>query len=179
MDVFNLVKILIFVVVSIGFIPLTRISWLEDRRRGVFRFLAWEAILVLVLLNSADWFNDPFSPFQILSWLMLFGSLFLAVEGFRLLRSFGKTTGGIDGTTTLVAVGVYHYIRHPLYASLLLVGLGAFLKRPSVIGGFISLALVVFLTLTARIEETENKHKFGEDYGDYMRRTKMFIPFLL
>jgi protein-S-isoprenylcysteine O-methyltransferase Ste14 len=34
------------------------------------------------------------------------------------------------------------------------------------------------LTMTARIEETENLHFFGLAYQDYMKQTKMFIPFL-
>jgi len=35
-----------------------------------------------------------------------------------------------------------------------------------------------FLFATARVEEAENLHKFGEEYASYMSKTKMFIPYL-
>jgi protein-S-isoprenylcysteine O-methyltransferase Ste14 len=41
--------------------------------------------------------------------------------------------------------------------------------------------LVNFIALytTARIEEKEMIEKFGDTYRDYMRETKMFIPFVV
>jgi protein-S-isoprenylcysteine O-methyltransferase Ste14 len=39
-------------------------------------------------------------------------------------------------------------------------------------------AATFFLTLTAKAEESEDIRFFGPAYQDYMRRTRMFIPFL-
>jgi len=36
-----------------------------------------------------------------------------------------------------------------------------------------------FLTMTAKIEESENIAFFGQAYQAYMKQTKMFVPFLL
>jgi len=91
----------------------------------------------------------------------------------------GRTKGGIENTTTLVRSGAYKYIRHPLYSSLLLFSWGVFFKDPSLLGGVLLLAISAFLIATARVEEVENLHKFGADYANYMKTTKMFIPFLL
>jgi protein-S-isoprenylcysteine O-methyltransferase Ste14 len=40
------------------------------------------------------------------------------------------------------------------------------------------LAATLFLLATAKVEESENVRYFGTAYAEYMKRTKMFIPFL-
>ena len=73
--------------------------------------------------------------------------------------------------------GIYKYIRHPMYAGLMLVGLALLLSR------FSPLALVFFLLFAsatfvkAKFEETlmERMHP---KYRDYKRQVKMFIPYL-
>ena len=74
--------------------------------------------------------------------------------------------------------GVFKYIRHPLYCSLLLLAWGAFFKDPSWAGGGLALAATAFLQATAKVEEAENIRYFGAAYRAYMQQTKMFIPFL-
>jgi protein-S-isoprenylcysteine O-methyltransferase Ste14 len=140
--------------------------------------VAWELLLVLLLLNADPWFRDPFSVRQIASWLLLIASGYLVVEGVRLLRKIGRPRDEIEGTTVLVVVGAYKYLRHPLYASLLFLGWGAFLKDTSLLAGILAVAASAFLWVTAKVEEAENVKKFGRDYVDYMKRTKRFVPFL-
>ena len=143
-------------------------------------------MLILFLINVDHWFSHPFGPLQIISWLLLIASLFLVLDAVYLLRTAGnpwdqhddETLIGFEKTTTLVTCGVYRYIRHPMYASLLCLAWGIYLKDVS----WISTALIVFATLflisTARMEEKEDLQFFGSRYHDYMRRTKMFIPYL-
>lgn len=40
------------------------------------------------------------------------------------------------------------------------------------------MATSIFLVATAKVEETENLNRFGVDYADYMKKTRLFIPFL-
>lgn len=90
----------------------------------------------------------------------------------------GKAEGSFENTTVLVRSGIYKYIRHPLYCSLLLLGTGIMFKEPGIlqiIFGIINAAAVYF---TGKIEEKEMKSKFGHQYTNYMNVTKMFIPFL-
>jgi protein-S-isoprenylcysteine O-methyltransferase Ste14 len=47
---------------------------------------------------------------------------------------------------------------------------------PAIILGVINLLSVFF---TALAEEKEMIEKFGEPYKEYMKETKMFIPFIL
>jgi protein-S-isoprenylcysteine O-methyltransferase Ste14 len=148
------------------------------RKHGFFRTFAFEALLGMILLNVDHWFLNPFSIFQIISWISLIASLFLAIQGFYLLKTMGSPKGDIESTTKLVKHGSYKYIRHPLYCSLILLGTGVFFKNPSWMEGLLLLITFASLTATARVEERENLHHFGKDYRDYMQSTKMFIPFL-
>ena len=142
------------------------------------RFMAFESILSLIFLNGSYWFLDPFSIFQVISWILLSASLILAVMGFSALKTKGAPKGDFEDTTKLITSGIYRYIRHPLYASLLWFGLGAFLKELSILGGLLIVVLIVAVFLTARIEERHNLDRFGEEYREYSRRTKRFIPYL-
>lgn len=182
-----LAKGFLFLVATAGLAYVSRASLRNPRSHGFTRFLAWEVLLLLVLLNVHAWFRDPFSWHQIISWCLLLVSLFLVAHGVHLLRRIGKPDERRDGaelvaferTTRLVTVGAYGYIRHPLYSSLLFLTWGVFFKAPSWAGALLSLAATLLLVVTARIEEGENARFFGADYEAYRKRTKMFIPFLL
>jgi len=46
------------------------------------------------------------------------------------------------------------------------------------VAGTLAVAATVFLVATAKIEERENIRFFGAPYQQYMKGTKMFIPFM-
>jgi protein-S-isoprenylcysteine O-methyltransferase Ste14 len=139
----------------------------------------------LFLLNVEKWFANPFSPVQIISWSLLIISLVLIYQGVQMFRKKGGLSQqrsdselvGIEKTTELVTSGVYHYIRHPFYSSLLFLGWGIFFKDISWIGLFLAFLNTLFLIITAKIEEVENIQYFGRRYQEYMKRTQMFVPF--
>jgi len=153
---------------------------------GFYRFFAWEAILGLIVLNREVWGSDPYSPQQFASWLLMLASIALVAMGvFTLKRDGAPGAKRDDGsfyefekTTQLVSHGIFAYIRHPMYASLMALAWGAFFQDPSSIGSVIALTATVALWLTATTDEKECLAYFGQEYADYMRRTKRFIPFL-
>jgi protein-S-isoprenylcysteine O-methyltransferase Ste14 len=181
-----MLKLIIFVLASAGFVYVSRASLGVPRSHGFYRFLAWEFLLVLFLLNMEGWFRDPLSLHQFVSWFLLSLSAFLVVHAVYLLSRIGEPDSrrddmpmlGMEKTTTLVTKGPYRHIRHPMYSSLLLLGWGIFFKDPSWLGGSLVVGVTIFLVATAKIEEAENRRFFGMTYQDYMERTKMFIPFL-
>ncbi|MFL7814020.1 MAG: methyltransferase family protein [Anaerolineales bacterium] len=142
------------------------------------RFLAFESILSLLFLNARGWFTDPFAIHQVISWVLLCGSAVLAGHGFWLIKSQGQPAGDLEDTTELITSGAYRYIRHPLYASLILLALGAYFKDPSALGAFLASTAGLGAFLTARTEERFNLERFGDPYREYMGRTKRFIPFI-
>lgn len=148
-------------------------------RHRFSRFIVFESLLTLIVRNADTWFCDPFSFIHIISWVLLVGSLLLAIHGFRLLRVVGSPTGDLEDTTRLITTGAYHYIRHPLYCSLLLLGVGVFLKRPTLLDCSFLIILLISVYATAKVEERDNIIKFGHAYHRYMEKTRMFIPFLV
>ena len=159
-------------------------SWLfsikQGRYHGIARFFSFESIFIIVILNAPVWFKDPFSVTQLIAWTLLSMSLYFAVAGFLLLGKIGKPKDAdFENTTVLVKEGLYKYIRHPLYLSLLLGGTGAMMKDPGFYQVILAVINLVALWLTARIEEKEMIARFGDDYREYMKQTKMFIPFIL
>lgn len=180
-------RLTLFGLVSAGLLSVSRASLRRPGSHGFYRFFAWEAILALALLNLKGWFDDPFGWHQLISWLLLLGSISLAIHGFQLLGRLGGSDPrrgdpallGLEKTSRLVQRGAYRFIRHPLYSSLLLLGWGAFFKDPGPGGLGLALGMTACLALTARVEERENLAFFGEEYAAYMRRTKMFVPYVL
>jgi protein-S-isoprenylcysteine O-methyltransferase Ste14 len=183
-------RLVLFVGASLILGYVSKASLSQPRSHGFYRFLAWESILALVLLNFrgfALWFGDPLCLRQLTSWILLIGSIVPVTWGAHLLRTRGRPKTARDDrrlfefekTTQLVTAGVFKYVRHPLYSSLLLLAWGVFLKRPSGPGGGLALCATALLVATAKAEESENRQYFGTAYDTYMRDTKMFIPFVL
>jgi len=172
----------IYVVVA-GTIFIVLFSWFlsikHKRYHGIARFFAFESIFILFLLNYKAWFHDPFSPLHILSWILLIFSIYPVTAGFILLKKAGKPKGNFEDTTVLVRSGIYSYIRHPLYLSVLLLGTGIMLKVIEPLQLFLGAVNLIALIFTALIEENEMIARFGDSYREYMKETKMFIPHII
>jgi protein-S-isoprenylcysteine O-methyltransferase Ste14 len=180
-------KTLLFTLGSLILVFISRASLKQPRSHGFYRFFAWEAILALFLLNVNFWFRDPFAWNQLIAWTALLASLIPLGLGIHSLKKRGRPTVtreadlallAFEKTTNLVTTGIYRYIRHPLYSSLLLLAWGIFFKAPSLVGGGLVIAATIFLSYTAKADERECIQFFGEEYLGYMGKTKRFIPFL-
>jgi hypothetical protein len=52
-------KVMIFAIASAGIVWVSRRVLRDYHAHGFYRFFAWEAILVLFLINVNYWFFDP------------------------------------------------------------------------------------------------------------------------
>lgn len=177
-----------FAVASAGLIYVSRQSLMKLKSHGFYRFFAWEAMLALLLLNVPRWFADWLAWHQIVSWLLLIVCIVPLVYGVKALSKRGEPDAAqrsepelmaFERTTKLVTDGIYRYIRHPLYSSLFLLNWGIFFKAPSWIGLALAAAASLLLMATARADERECIECFGTEYRQYMRHTRMFIPYIL
>jgi protein-S-isoprenylcysteine O-methyltransferase Ste14 len=186
MSISQIIRLILFVILSAGLVYISWAPLKHPRSHGFWRFWAWELILVLFLLNLPHWFRYPFSPLQLASWIFLFISAFLVLHAVVILRRHGQPSTergeepliAFEKTTQLVTRGLYGYIRHPMYSSLLFLAWGIFLKDPGWASGVLMAAATAFLIFTARADEAECTRFFGPPYLEYKKRTRMFIPWL-
>ncbi len=182
----SLIQIVIFILGTIIIILISRRSLKNIKVHGFYRFFVFEFILILILLNFPYWFVKPFAVQQIFSWLFLLISLYLLFQSVYLFRKLGGSSSrqndsanyDFENTSNLVKKGIYKYIRHPMYSSLLFLCLGALCKNISVLSTLLAIIVILFLILTAKVEEKENMQFFGSSYSNYIKESKMFIPFL-
>lgn len=79
----------------------------------------------------------------------------------------------------LISDGPYARVRHPMYTSFLLMAVGQALLLPNWfvgLAGLLGFAVLFFLRVDA--EERMMLEVFGEEYRDYMGRTKRIIPYI-
>jgi protein-S-isoprenylcysteine O-methyltransferase Ste14 len=77
----------------------------------------------------------------------------------------------------LVTSGLYRHVRHPMYTSIFLYALGQALVVPNWIVGPANLvAFFVLFAVRVRSEEQMMADKFGDQYRNYLAKTKRLIP---
>jgi protein-S-isoprenylcysteine O-methyltransferase Ste14 len=180
-------KVILFIALSLPLIYLSKRSLFDIKSHGFPRFFSWECIIALFVANYKFWFVDPLSAKQVISWLLLVVSAYMVVAGVVLLRRASKP--GVvrvdeklfkfEKTTELVTSGIFKYIRHPLYSSLIFLTWGIYFKHPTVIMAFVALLSSLLLWFTAVGDEKECISFFGDRYSEYMKGTKRFIPFVI
>lgn len=118
-------------------------------------------------------------------WTVVLGTIafFAALWVFRVShKELGRNwsiTLEIREQHKLISTGPYALVRHPMYTSFLLMGLGqAFLLSNWVAGlaGLIGFAVLFFLRVDK--EERMMIENFGPPYRAYMERTKRLVPYL-
>lgn len=78
----------------------------------------------------------------------------------------------------LVTSGPYPYVRHPIYTGIVLAILGSAIGL-SVLWGIMLIVFAPYFVYSARREEELMREQFPVEYPQYMRTTKMIVPFLL
>ena len=103
-----------------------------------------------------------------------------AVSGIAGVRALGRNRTPFPRPRAehhLVQSGIYRIVRHPLYTSLILLGLGWGLIWSSALALALAVALALVLDGKARLEERWLLERYPE-YGDYKQRVARLIPFL-
>jgi len=156
----------------------------HKRRRDLLPLLYFT--LALVAGVSIGSFYGDFLLFQgwgsvlrIGGWVLLYGGLVLRLVSIRTLRGHYTHSIAILEGHRLIKEGIYHYIRHPGYLSLLLIFLGIPLAFGSwaglIIYGGMGLPLIL---RRIRLEEGLLQEHFGENYSAYKEKIPSLFPFL-
>ena len=130
------------------------------------------------LTDQPTFAGYPFHPLQ--AWLgvaVLIGAMALFRRTHRDLGRAWSVTLEIRQEHRLVSHGIYARLRHPMYAAFWLWALSQALLLPNWIAGLSG--LIGFGTLFfSRVghEEQMMLERFGDEYREYMRRTKRIVP---
>lgn len=179
-------KLIIFGILSIVNLFLSKKNIFRFKTHGFYRFLSWECIAWLVASNWKYWLTNPFGSLQIVSWILLGLALYLIFAAIYQFRKFGikdksrkdPALFNFEKTSKLIDTGIFKWIRHPMYSSLLFLGWGIYFKNPSVTLFIVAFVSGIFLYLTAKADENECIIYFGNKYVSYMKNTRMFIPLI-
>ena len=137
--------------------------------------------LITVGLTFLDFFKLKILTFnlEILFGFFLVGGIVVRILCKMWLRRFFSINIIIRKDHEVVQKGLYKYIRHPMYTSILMIFIGFAGVFSSILGIVSTLVLILPVTLL-RIsrEEYHLKKKTKDRYEDYMRHTKKLIPFI-
>ena len=177
-------KTIVFCILSLPLVALSRRSLFGLKHHGLYRFVAWECILWIAVRNSGHLIVKQFDLQQLVSSALMTASLVFVLSAVYEMRKAGRanpqrrdpTLFAFEKTTALVETGIFSRVRHPMYGSLLLLTWGLLLRN--IEAGLVAAALAATCAcvLAALIEEKENLSYFGEEYRRYTRKTRMFIP---
>jgi len=110
--------------------------------------------------------------------LMLLGS-WLRRHCFRVLGKYFTGNVKVVNGQTVIQEGAYRWVRHPSYTGGMLMYLGTGLALTNWLS---ALVMVLFGGLgyayRVRFEERALQASLGENYREYMLRTKRFVPFV-
>jgi protein-S-isoprenylcysteine O-methyltransferase Ste14 len=150
------------------------------RERALMGAVVFGFIILLIWIGSPAW---AFADFALHPAPFVAGIACLVVSLWLFHRSHADL--GLNWSPTLemreshqlVTRGVYRAIRHPMYTSLLLYGIGQALVVPNWFAGPLYLAaMATLVALRLGVEERMMLDAFGEQYAAYMRSTKRLIP---
>ena len=130
-------------------------------------------VFILLLLSGSTLKNIPALSytFIILSILLVFWAI--ATMKKSKLRILPEPSPH----ATLITIGPYRFIRHPMYTAILMGSVGLLIHQFTWLRLSILIALAIVLVGKLTWEERMLLQKF-EAYRDYMRRSKRLLPFI-
>ena len=161
------------------------------RAKNEYRPLIFVRLLFAIPLYAGllDWLFSankiPWSYIHIPVYARSIGCGLIGVVGILFwwihlaLGSNYRSTMGLHENHKLVTSGPYRFVRHPTYATFLVVPVILFLISANWLIGISALALfLILMVVRAPIEEGELINRFGDEYRLYMERTNRFFPSL-
>lgn len=146
---------------------------------GISLFLLYLIVVKTIELNELMPILDNYFLIKIIGGALIlsgFYVLFGVAQQMNLLAFFGFKKEEI--TEGLLTGGWYKLVRHPLYFGTILLFLGVFFVFPTY-GVFISLVFSqLYVLIGIEFEEKKLRRVFGQDYIDFSKGKKKFIPFV-
>jgi protein-S-isoprenylcysteine O-methyltransferase Ste14 len=136
--------------------------------------------LIYIITKFPSFANYPFfPPLLVIGTAAIAAALWCIFRAHHDLGRAFSVTLELREKHPLVTVGIYQYVRHPMYLGFLLWALAQALLLPNWIVGVMGFVgwIAIFGTRVRR-EEGMMLQQFGEEYQAYMDRTARLIPWV-
>lgn len=143
----------------------TRLGWL----------LVTAQFVLLGALLTAVWDGTAVLGLRVSGGVAVVAGLAIVVAASQRLGRELRTHPAPSSGAALRVDGPYRFVRHPIYAGLLVAALGLTLAAASVVAVLAFVALLALLAFKARFEERLLAERFP-GYPEYARRTPRFVP---
>lgn len=135
------------------------------------RILVFFQFLFLILLFFPSKIIHPYGIF-----IFIFGFIIGIVAVKTHPKDNFNIRPDIKENCIFITHGIYSYIRHPMYLSVILMGLGMAVFYGGVFKWFDFILLVIIMLIKMFYEE--KIWSKNECYKEYMKKTKRLIPFI-
>jgi protein-S-isoprenylcysteine O-methyltransferase Ste14 len=146
--------------------------------RIVYSLISIIGLLFLLTLNGSIESGNFFESEGFIKYLSLmlatFGVMTIQL-GFR-QYGFKSFLGITEEKNELNEEGILKYIRHPIYAGVILIVTGFFLFIPNVPTMITCLCIFAYLPIGIFLEERKLIRHFGDSYLEYKKRVPLLIP---
>lgn len=135
----------------------------------LYVIIQFSAIIFLII-------NSNIMAINLISIILIVISIIIALSALITMKITNlNVLPQLKNNHKLVTKGIYSYIRHPMYLSVLLLCLAFLLTNISIINLIIYAVLVIDLILKSNLEEKLLAHRFN-DYNDYKKNTGKLFP---
>jgi len=140
-----------------------------------------------VAVIAGHWFAAYEAPFLVFTWNWGWKSkLAAAVLALAVVLQYystyflGKYSNRLVKPGAVVSFGPYRFVRHPMYASYILLFAGYCMALRSYLSLlFLTAVSLIYYNQRAKVEEDQLVHTFGPSYTSYRDRTKhKYLPFV-
>nr|MBI1229064.1 DUF1295 domain-containing protein [Cytophagales bacterium] len=142
--------------------------------------LGFFALLLYAATLSPQYLITPSDGTQYIGYMLAtFGTIIAvkSMKGISITRFLGvRPHDDLKETNELVLDGLYRWVRHPLYAGLIMIFLGYFFFLPTVASLVHLISLLVYLPFGIYFEEKKLVILHGQAYVDYQQSVPPLIP---
>ena len=142
--------------------------------------------LIFLIIFLIVWIADAFFiqlpdylEFKVSLWMQIPVGVIILIYGFYLA---GKSMKMVFGTRRdkpeVIYDKIYDKVRHPMYLGAILFYLGVTVLMFSLPLFLMFIVIFIFYNFIARHEEKLLLNQFGDDYADYMKKVRRWIPYL-
>jgi protein-S-isoprenylcysteine O-methyltransferase Ste14 len=143
---------------------------------GMLYFLgSLTSVLDFIIIQHLTYRFDFVS---LLGFVLLIAGLGIRLQATRTLGEYFSPKTRVLPEHKLIKSGIYKHIRHPIYLGSMLAFFSITLIFHSLIGFMVTALAIPFILNRIRVEEQMFTEKFGDEYKEYIKKSKKLVPYL-